>query len=523
MTDNLLVDPVFRVRTEEGVVQTSLPGVLAMLGRDAVLDFPGLRPHQHHPWHAFLCQLAVMALEEAGENEWPDRLSEEEWRACIRGLTPDYPDDAPWRLVVTDLARPAFLQPPVPEGSLTGFTGMADANAASPFDLDVLVTSKEHGEKGKSNAQPTAEEWVFGLLLLQTFSGYLGRGNQGISRQNGGTAARHGVSLTFSSRPGPNWKRDCRVLLTSMDSNRNNELFHQESGLHLLWLEPWKGRKEDALPLFNLHPLFIEVCRRIRLILGPDDIISFRVKGTEGTRIDAKHLKGVLGDPWIPINVGTRGEAKAYNSKPYYSVAHQVMFDTRAFEPCLLQCFHPSDPATGATLTFLVFYRTEGGSDGYHERVIPIPPKGHPFLSDRRTDAATMANYMAIMAYDARVTVLRPAVLQLLESCNNNPKFKQGRTTSNWAARFSDALDRAIDEAFFPALWDCLEAMGESSFEPHFLRPWGQFLIASVRNEFKRACASLPVSSALAYRAMAKAECLLEGSLRKNLVIKEAA
>ncbi|EFL50715.1 CRISPR-associated protein, Cse1 family [Solidesulfovibrio fructosivorans JJ]] len=522
MTDNLLVDPVFRIRTEEGVVQASLPGVLAMLGRDAVFDFPGLRPHQRHPWHAFLCQLAVMALEEAGENEWPDRLSEEDWRGYIRGLTPDYPDDAPWRLVVADLARPAFLQPPVPEGSLAGFTGMADANAASPFDLDVLVTSKEHGEKGKSNGQPTAEEWAFGLLLLQTFSGYLGRGNQSISRQNGGTAARQGVSLTFSPRPGANWKRDCRVLLTSMDSNWDNELFHQGSGLRLLWLDPWKGDKDDALSLCNLHPLFIEICRRIRLTLGLDDAVSFRVKGTEGTRVEAKHLKGVLGDPWIPINVGTKGGAKAYNSEPHYSVAHQVMFDTRAFEPCLLQRFHPGDPATGASLTFRVFSRTEGGSDGYHERIIPIPSKDRPFFAARHTDAAAMAKYMARMAWDARVRVLRPAVLQLLQASRETPEFKQPETAA-WASRFSDTLDRAIDEAFFPALWDCLEAMGEASFEPHFLRPWSQCLIASVRREFKRACASLPVSSALAYRAMAKAECLLEGSLRKNLVIKEAA
>jgi CRISPR system Cascade subunit CasA len=522
MTDNLLVDPVFRVRTEEGVVQTSLPGVLAMLGRDAVLDFPGLRPHQRHPWHAFLCQLAVMALEEAGENEWPDRLSEEEWRACIRGLTPDYPDDAPWRLVVADLARPAFLQPPVPEGSLAGFTGMADANAASPFDLDVLVTSKEHGEKGKSNERPTAEDWVFGLLLLQTFSGFLGQGNYGISRQNGGFAARPGVSLTFASRPGPNWSRDCRVLFDSLGTCRENELFHPENGLRLLWLEPWKGGKDESLPLVKLHPMFIEICRRVRLIPTKDEGYAFRAKGTSGARVGAKENNGVLGDPWIPVNLGAKGEAKAFNVKPRYSVAHQVMFDKRAFEPCLLQCFHPSDPATGATLTFRVFSRTQGGSDGYHERAIPIPPKGHPFLAERRADAAAMANYMTTMAWDARVRVLRPAVLQLLQASRESPEFKQPETTA-WAARFTDALDRVIDEAFFPALWDCLEAMGEASFEPHFLRPWSQFLIASVRNEFKRACASLPVSSALAYRAMAKAECLLEGSLRKNLVIKEAA
>ena len=101
------------------------------------------------------------------------------------------------------------------------------------------------------------------------------------------------------------------------------------------------------------------------------------------------------------------------------------------------------------------------------------------------------------------------------------PEFKQPET-AQWAVTFSQALDRAVDEHFFPFLWDCLDALGDAPVEPAILQPWSQFLIQRVRSEFKRACNALPSSSALRYRAMAKAENLLEGSLHKNLVIKEA-
>ena len=37
---------------------SSLPELMAAMAADTVRDFPALRPHQRHPWHAFLVQLA---------------------------------------------------------------------------------------------------------------------------------------------------------------------------------------------------------------------------------------------------------------------------------------------------------------------------------------------------------------------------------------------------------------------------------------------------------------------------------
>lgn len=518
MNDNLLVDPLIRVRTREGVAHASLPGVLHLLAQDLVADFPGLRPHQRHPWHAFLCQLAVMALEGAGEASLEGARPEADWRDLLRSLTPNHHDDAPWRLAVADLSVPAFLQPPVPEGSLESFTGMVDSDNRSPFDLDVLVTSKEHGEKAIDGLHAQQDDWVVGLTMLQTFSGFLGQGNYGIARQNGGFAARPGVSLTFSRRPGLVWRRDSAILLHSLDSLRGEDRYHASQGERLLWLKPWGGGKDESLPLAALHPLFIEVCRRVRLVREPSGGLLFRAKGTKGPRVDAKAFSGAVGDPWIPVNVGDKNGPKAYNQKPHYSVAHQVLFDGGAFQPSLLQQVHESDPTRGATLAFRVFSRTQGGSDGYHERFIPVPGAALGFLGQRRDVAAGVAKNMAGMARDARLKVLRPAVLLLMQAAKESPEFKQPETAL-WAARFTDTLDQCVDEAFFPALWNILDEMGDGAPGSEMLQPWSRFLVERVRAEFARACAGLPISSALRYRAMAKAENLLEGSLRKNLIL----
>ena len=42
-----------------------------------------------------------------------------------------------------------------------------------------------------------------------------------------------------------------------------------DGGAGLLWTMPWDGTPAEALLLNRLDPLYIEVCRRIRLLLDP--------------------------------------------------------------------------------------------------------------------------------------------------------------------------------------------------------------------------------------------------------------
>ena len=88
---NLLDEPLIRIRDAEGTLQRlSLPALFVQLGRDAVSDYPALRPHQRHPWHALLVQLAALALHEAGETAPWDNAAD--WRTALLALTPDHPD-----------------------------------------------------------------------------------------------------------------------------------------------------------------------------------------------------------------------------------------------------------------------------------------------------------------------------------------------------------------------------------------------------------------------------------------------
>lgn len=109
MNANILTDPCFSVETLQGGSEVlTLPGLFAAMQANRVAVFRALRPHQAHPWHAFLCQLAAMALESEVESKGlpeatpgqPETFlpphSEEKWRSLLRGLTSDFPQDEPW-------------------------------------------------------------------------------------------------------------------------------------------------------------------------------------------------------------------------------------------------------------------------------------------------------------------------------------------------------------------------------------------------------------------------------------------
>ena len=118
----------------------SLPDVYGVLAADAVASFPALRPHQRHAWHAFLAQLGVIATHRSGVAVAPRKAGE--WLALLRELTAEFGDDEPWRLIVDDPARPAFMQCPA-----TTALGQYRRLVATPDDLDVLVTAKNHDVK----------------------------------------------------------------------------------------------------------------------------------------------------------------------------------------------------------------------------------------------------------------------------------------------------------------------------------------------------------------------------------------
>ncbi len=249
-------------------------------------------------------------MHRTGYTSPPD--TEEAWVHALRCLTSDYPDDEPWCLAVPEWAKPAFLQPSVPDGVTL------PSALATPDELDLLITSRNHDLKQTVARHAEPQDWVFALVSLQTGEGYGGAGNQGIARMNGGSSSRPFLGLAprdgLSSRatairPGAHLKRDMSVLLQTRTAQleRYSHLGYPETGgLGLVWLAPW--REGEQLQLSELDIWFIEVCRRLRLCAKPDGLTGW--KGiSKATRINAKHLSGALGDPWAPVH---RTENKSF-------------------------------------------------------------------------------------------------------------------------------------------------------------------------------------------------------------------
>ena len=119
-------------------------------------------------------------------------MNAERWAKLIRGLTPDFPGDEPWQLVVDDITKPAFMQPPARS---TERASDYKNTVSTPDELDMLVTSKNHDLKSAVADQASVDDWIFALITLQTMEGFAGAGNYGISRMNGGMSSRPAFSL----------------------------------------------------------------------------------------------------------------------------------------------------------------------------------------------------------------------------------------------------------------------------------------------------------------------------------------
>ena len=295
MPNNLLADPLIRLRLINGASAiVSLPEAYEALAADGVASFPALRPHQRHAWHAFLAQLGVIAMQRSGEATPPRTAGG--WRALLRELTAEFSDDEPWQLIVDDPTQPAFMQCPA-SNTLGPYRGRVE----TPDDLDILVTSKNHDVKQAVAIGAAPDDWIFALIDLQTMAGFLGAGNYGIARMNGGFSARCSLGLVpADGGPGAHLFHDMQRMLEERASllESHPDYYRSAHGKALLWLEPWDGT--TSLDLRELDPYFLEICRRVRLRAEDRRIVAWTAS-SKTARVAAKDAHGNLGDFWTPV------------------------------------------------------------------------------------------------------------------------------------------------------------------------------------------------------------------------------
>jgi CRISPR system Cascade subunit CasA len=484
-----------RAGTSE-LMSASLPFLFLALARDEVQDFPALRPHQRHPWHAFLVHLAAIALHRAGRAT--PFSSAKEWHDALLALTPQQPDGCAWCLVAP-VDQPALLQPPAPQG-----IGQWRP-VPTPDALDMLVTSKNHDLKIQRMKHGTPQDWLFALVSLQTQEGFLGSGNYGISRMNGGFASRPGLGVVPFGGIGRRWQRDVAVLLKHRAEIAHSEEMSASDGHSLLWLLPWDGT--TSLGFSSLDPLYIEVCRRVRLTES-DGAICAQVTGSKVARIQAKEREGRTGDAWTPIDASA-GKALTITSQGFhYRLASDLLFGSKYRRPPA-QVLQEEDDAAGLAVLARSVTRGQGKTEGYHERRVPLSPKTSRLLRTGQIDIPAKLAEQRIAAIGELRKLLWSAMCILL---SNGVVKEASDSNKTRAGIYVRRFEAAEDARFFRDLFE--EVDSDESARSSVYDAWLLACAERAETVLKEAFVIAPRSGMQRYRAQAAALSRFRGGLR---------
>jgi CRISPR system Cascade subunit CasA len=507
--NDLLVDPLFTIETPTGNRQVSLPGLLAALGHDEVQSYPALRRHQQDPLHVFLCQIAAASLARVGldsavqpESFWRDALLElAEGKASA------------WQLVVDDPTLPAFMQSPAT--SKADFAAAFKPKAATPDELDVLATAKNHDLKIARSAATAAELWTAALITMQTTAGFFGLGNYGIVRMNGGFASRAIVSLVANAAPGPRFREETAVAMICRGDALRAAFGYRRDGSVLTWLKPWP-RQRPAYALKDLDPLFIESARATRLSKSGDGIIASGASSK--SPLVAAPDNGDTGDPWTVLNTADKKKgisALTLSASGFTPERLTDMLFENGYRLTPMQKPRSSAAPGPATFCASVLVRGQGTTDGFHSVRIPVPEKARLCLfgvAQERQSLQRFAQDLLRDAGDIERSCLKTALFALCEGGPDAVNFN-AREIGAWVDRLAGGFSQSWENAYFPLLWRGADP-GES--QTGLRREWIRTLATRARETLRRAEQNAPVPQARKLRAAVRAESILEAMFHKK-------
>jgi CRISPR system Cascade subunit CasA len=499
---NLLDERLIRYRTVSGnAIEATLPELFVALGEDQVRDFPSLRPHQRHPWHAFLVQLAAIALHASGQDALPD--SADAWRRALLNLTPDDTDGAAFSLVSPD-DRCAFLQAPCSSGETRAWK----KRIVTPDALDMLITSRNHDLKAARMICADPQDWIYALVSLQTQEGFLGAGNYGVSRMNGGFASRPAVGVVPVGNVGKRWARDSLLLHAQRAQIAEGYQLKQKGGLALVWLRAWDGA--SSLSFNELDPLYIEICRRVRLLADGGKLFALATS-SKAARIAAKERNGVTGDAWTPVNIA-QAKALSITAKGFdYKLASTLAFPLKnknEYRPTIASTLLEEDGEKGIVLLAQGITRGQGKTEGYHERRIPISPRMAARMRERDTDELAAAAGQRIDAIGHLRKALWIALCGLLG--NGDPDVSDD--TKKKAGEFACAFEQKEDARFFDDLVIEIEAHSQEAARD----AWLAEVFDRAKTVLEAAFVAGPRSAERRYRARAAALSRFANAIRSE-------
>lgn len=504
---DLLAEPLIETSDAKGARERlSLPQLYERLAADEVAAFPSLRPHQRHAWHALLCQLGALACLRTGLEALPQDAAG--WRSALTALTPDYPGGEPWHLVGQP-DQPAFLQSPVDKG----FVGFKPIR--TPDQLDMLVTAKNHDVKATRLEEGQPEDWLFALVTLQTMEGFLGAGNYGVSRMNGGFANRPGVTLAPPGGVGAHVMRDLKGLIRMRDEVLDAHPEFAEDGLALVWLRSWDGA--TSLSPRDLDPYYIEICRRVRLI-ERDVRISALAAGSKAPRITfGKQANGLTGDPWTPVEINGDGtKALTVDARGFaYKRLADIVFEA-GFQQALLQQLLPGDRLDAShTLICRALARGQGKTEGLHERRLHVSPKTLRCWRSGELEPLARLSQDRIENVGKVSGALRFGLMVLFQNGPSRTDFKaRDPSSGNRAAPFVARFETDVDRDFFERLFAEFESEDDAAQREERTR-WLADLRDRAHACLRAAEAGAPSSVVRHYRASVRAEGAFLGAFYK--------
>lgn len=506
---NLLTDPLFRVETEKGMEYLSLPALFARLGKNEVNRLVGIQRHQHDAFHVFLCYLAGAVLARYGSSD--PVQNDEFWRKGLLKLAGSAGLDA-WQLISHDDSKPAFMQPPLP-GEKRKPTSIMD----TPDQLDLLLTTRNHDVKKARAAVAQADTWLYALISLQTMSGYCGRGNHGISRMNRGYGNRAIVELYRERRLGQRWADAVDRLLEHRQYVLKESFGYDPKGLVLVWLVPWDG--ETSLELAELDPFYIEICRKIRL-RGRGHIEYAEFYPSSQPRIFATELNGVVGDPWLPVDLkgidqSKKGAPKALTFPPAGITAEhmrRLIFEDQ-LQLSILQRPKPNWKSD-LWLSVSVLVRGQGITDGFHEWEVRIPEQKTFSIFKRSAERDALQKlsrgaieHTATMQY----RILKPAVFAYVLGAPQKLDLDDPFGNSVWT-RASRRFESLWSLEYFPWLFSVPEPFDERKELYH----WVEILQKNALKVLQEVEDSMANHSSRQYRILIETRNRFWGGFYKN-------
>ena len=501
---DLLHDPLISVRLPHGDTRLNLPELLAALARGEVLAYTRLRRHQTDPFHVFTVQLAASILARRGLAEPPD--APHFWRDGLLELAEG--QASAWHLVEADPTKPAFMQSPCP--TVEDFAAYKP-RATSPDELDVLVTAKDHDVKMARGAGQDVELWLAVLVSYQTLSGFLGAGNYGIVRMNGGFASRAMLFTVRDPTPGPRFLEELPIVLNARTEAIDAGFGYRDAGTVLTWLTPWNGQNHQ-LAMDQCEPFFIEAPRRLRLSISSHGIQASAA--TSAKRQIGGPDNGDCGDPWTALNVEDKKKGASALTVSGQGFTPKLLTDLIFQRGYRLTPLQQARPGTGATrFCASVLVRGQGKTDGFHAVEITIPERARFALlqpAQRDSLAQTAQEWLKDTANGAKC--LRAALMALAEGGPAETDFGKD-TIARWAETRQQDYVLAWQDDYFPSLWLAAEPDADLT---RLRADWAGKLISLARRVLDMAEQTLPIPAARRLRARVRAEGLLENLFRKH-------